>query len=97
MNLESNNVELNKMIAKFQEGGEIPPQEASMEGAPAQEAPAENPMDQIMQAAAQALQTQDCNLAMQILQAILQGGEQAPAEPQGEPVYKRGGKLVKRI
>ena len=45
MNLESNNVELNKMIAKFQEGGEIPPQEASMEGAPAQEAPAENPMD----------------------------------------------------
>jgi hypothetical protein len=45
MNLESNNVELNKMIAKFQEGGEIPQQEAPMGEAPAQEAPAENPMD----------------------------------------------------
>ena len=69
----------------------------------AQEAPAgaEDPMMQLIQAAAQALQGQDCNLAMQVCQAFLeivqqmQGG--APEEPQGEPVFRRGGTLVRRI
>ena len=57
---------------------------------------------QIAQMAAQALQTQDCQAAMQVCDAFMQivtqaqGG--APQEaPQGEPVYRRGGTLVKRI
>jgi len=46
----------------------------------------------------QALQTQDCNLAMQVCQAFLQlaggGQEAAPAAPEGQaPVYRKGGKL----
>ena len=50
---------------------------------------------------AQALQSQDCQMAMQVCQAFLelvqqmQGG--APAEPQGEPVFRKGGVLVGRI
>lgn len=88
-----------KEIEKFQEGGEMAP--------PAEEAPVEggtpeqggDPMQQLLQAAAQALQTQDCNLAMQVLQALLQavgggGEEQAPAAPEGQaPVYRKGGKF----
>ena len=46
----------------------------------------------------QALESQDCNLAMQVCQALMQmaggGGEPAPAAPEGqEPVYRMGGKL----
>jgi len=48
----------------------------------------------------QAVETQDCNLAIQVCQAILQmaggGGQEAPAAPEGqEPVYRKGGKLVR--
>jgi len=50
----------------------------------------------------QALQSQDCQAAMQVCQIFLQlieqaqgGGGAAPA-PQGEPVYRRGGILVRR-
>ena len=50
----------------------------------------------------QALETQDCNLAMQVLQAIMQmlgGGAPAPEQaPAGtEPVYRMGGKLARVI
>jgi hypothetical protein len=47
----------------------------------------------------QALESQDCNLAMQVCQAFLQlaggGGEPAPAAPEGQaPVYRMGGRLA---
>ena len=102
MNLKVKNFNVSDYLPKFQEGGQMPDQ-APVEQAPAAapaEAPAEggDPTQQIMEAAMQALQNQDCNLAMQVLQAIVQmlGGaaqEQAPAEP----VYRAGGKLIRRI
>lgn len=96
------------MKLKFlQEGGEMPA------GAGAQEQQAQNPMQQLVQMAAQAVQNNDGQLALQVCQNLVQaaqeaaqqqqapaeeGGvpaEQAPAE--GEPVFKMGGKLSRRI
>lgn len=93
-------------VQKFQEGGPVE-DPAMAGGAPAPEevpaeggAPAggEDPMQQLLMACEQVLQTQDCNLAMQVCQALMQmaggGGEPAPAAPEGaEPVYRRGGRL----
>lgn len=90
-----------------QEGGtpEEMPQEGVPEqgGAPEQGGPqgGGDPMEmlmQIAQIASQALQSKDCNAAMQACDGLMQfmemvqgGGQPAP---NGEPVYRRGGKLV---
>ena len=92
-----------KLGKKFQEGGAMPA------GAPAA-APqgGEAPMAMLMQGAQQAIQTQDCQIAMQVCQMLLElagGGapaeaapaEAAPAPAEGEPVYRRGGRLIRRI
>ena len=57
---------------------------------------------QLAQLFAQGLQNQDCNMLaqgaqmfLQLMQAQAQGG--AAPEPQGEPVYRKGGVLVRRI
>lgn len=99
-------------IKKFQDGGAVEDPNATPapeQGAPAEQAPApeqggaeQNPLMQIAQVAAQALQNQDCQAAMQVCQAFIQllqqsQGGGAPAPEQGEPVYRRGGKLVRRI
>ena len=78
-------------------------------GAPMQAAPApapeqggQDPIMMIAQAAMQALETQDCNIAMQVCEAflsLLQGAQGAPEEvgaPVEQPVFKKGGKLAKR-
>lgn len=90
---------------KFQEGGPMPEEAPVEEQAPAEGgAPAGgNPEDAIMQMAQlamQALQNQDCDAAMAVCQAFVemiqaqQGGGGAAPE---EPVYRAGGKLVRRI
>ena len=67
-----------------------------------------DPMAMLMQGAQQAVQAQDCQIAMQVCQMLLEmagGGapaeaapaEAAPAPAEGEPVYRRGGRLVRRI
>lgn len=95
MNINFNNPELSKLL-KFQEGGEMPAEPTT---AP-QETPeqAGDPMEQILQAAAQAVQTQDGNLALQVCQALVEamggGGQPAPTE---QPVYGKGGRLVRWI
>lgn len=86
-------------IKKFQEGGAMP--EEQME-APVEEAPAQqDPMMMLAEAAAQALQQQSCEIAFQVCQGFLsliqQAGGQMEAEPQGEPVFRKGGVLVRRI
>ena len=69
----------------------------------------QDPTAMLMQGAEQALQAQDCEIAMQVCQMLLElagGGaapaeaapaEAAPAPAEGEPVYRRGGRLVRRI
>lgn len=93
-----------KLGRKYQEGGAMPA------GAPAA-APqgGEDPMAMLMQGAEQAVQGQDCEIAMQVCQMLLElaGAQAAPAEAapaeaapapaEGEPVYRRGGRLVRRI
>lgn len=105
MELKIKNFNIDEFIPKFQEGGEMaPPADGGTEGAatPA-EAPAEggDPMQELLAACQQALESQDCNLAMQVCQALMQmaGGGGAPQEaPEGQaPVYRRGGRLVRWI
>lgn len=93
-----------KLGNKFQAGGPMPT------GAPAQ-APqgGEDPTAMLLQGAQQAVQGQDCEMAMQVCQMLIEalggGGspqeaapqEAAPAPAEGEPVYRRGGRLVRRI
>lgn len=98
MKINIKNKELNELL-KFQEGGEMPAPEA---GAPAPEEAGGNPEEQILQAAMQAVQTQDGQLALQVCQALLEmsgaGAPEAPAAPEGQaPVYKKGGKLSRWI
>lgn len=92
-----------KNVKKFQMGGAAPeaaPAEAPMEGAPEGGAPeGGDPMTQILQVAAQALQTQNCEAAMAVCQALIQiaqGGAQggAPAE---EPTFARNGAKLTRV
>lgn len=98
-------------VSKFQTGGTMPvgaPEEspamseqAAAEQPAPQEQPEQDPIMMLAQMAAQALQTQDCQMMAQVCQAFLeivqqmQGG--APEEPQAEPVFKKGGTLVRRI
>ena len=68
----------------------------------------QDPMVVLMQGAQQAVQAQDCSIAMQVCQMLIElaGGAVAPADAapvetaapvEGEPVYRRGGKLARRI
>ena len=90
-------------VQKLQEGGAVegaPVEDpnAAPEAAPAPQG-GEDPMQQLMMACQQALESQDCNLAMQVCQALIQmigGGAPAePAAPEGQqPVFRKGGKLA---
>ena len=92
-----------KLGRKFQEGGAMP-----AGAAPQGPQGGEDPMAMLMQGAQQAVEAQDCQIAMQVCQMLLElagGGapaeaapaEAAPAPAEGEPVYRRGGRLVRRI
>lgn len=98
-----------KIILKRQQGGTVDPNAAPVDettqGAEPMEqtAPAEqDPMMMLAQGAAQALQNNDCQTALQVCQALLEMMQQAqggtPEETQGEPVFaKHGAKIVRRI
>lgn len=92
-----------KNVMKFQEGGAMAPQTApeapAQGGAPAGGASPEEMLMQIAQTAMQALQNQDCEAAMAVCQAFVQmiQEQQGGAEAPEEPVYRAGGKLVRRI
>lgn len=76
-------------IGKFQEGGAAPAQQ--------------DPMAMLLQGAQQAVQSQDCQIAMQVCQMLLEaaGGGGTPQQgapaPEGEPVYGKGGRLLRHI
>lgn len=80
---------------------------APAEGAPmGPEGQGQDPLMQLADIFAQGLQSGDCNMLAQgaemfiqlISQAMGQGGPQGPVDqaPEGEPVFKKGGKLIKR-
>lgn len=86
-----------QFIKKFQEGGAAPEAAAPQQGG-------EDPTAMLMQGAKQAVQNQDCQIAIQVCQMVLEmlggapaGGPEAGGAPQSEPVYRRGGRLVRRI
>lgn len=84
-----------QFIKKFQEGGAAPaPGAAPQQGG-------EDPTAMLMQGAQQAVQNQDCQIAIQVCQMVLEmlggGGAEAGGAPPSEPVYRRGGRLVRRI
>lgn len=62
-----------------------------------------DPIMQLAQMAQQALQTGDGQMALAVCEGFLQlisqmaGEAGAAPAPQGEPVFKKGGKIVKRI
>lgn len=95
-----------KSVQKFQQGGPVTPEEQMpeegmpAEGAP-QAAPQDNPLIALAEAAMQGLQTQDCQIMAQVCQGLLeivqQMQEPAPQEPAGEPVFKKGGVLLRRV
>ena len=92
----------NRNARRYQAGG--PVEEAPMEGAPAEapegaaapEGGEQDPLMQILQVAAQAVQTQNCEAAMAVCQALLQiaQGGGAPAE---EPTFARRGTKLTRV
>ena len=100
-----------KQTKKFQQGGPVgtPAKGAeapvSQEEAPEEPAPEEggqeDPMMQLAQLFAQGLQNQDCQMLAQGAQMFLQLVEQSQGggaeEPQGEPVFRKGGRLAYRI
>ena len=95
-----------KFKNKFQEGGPMSADPAVQGGAPAEQGSGD-PMAQLIQGAQQAVESGDCNIAIQVCQMLLElagGGnapapaaEEAPAPAEGEPVYRAGGRLVRRI
>lgn len=97
MNIRIRNYQEPKFL---QEGGTIDDTAAPVEQAPVDQAPeGGDPTQQLLEGAAQALQNQDCQMAMAVCQMLVQmaqGGapQEAPAQ---EPVYKMGGKLAYRI
>lgn len=92
-------INIKNYVPKFQEGGAMPA-EAPVEEAP-MEAQGGDPVMELAQLAMQALQGQDCEAAMALAEGFMeliqqmQGG--AAAAPQGEPVYRAGGKLIGRM
>jgi hypothetical protein len=83
-----------KQIKKFQEGGALPAEAAP---APAAAPAQEDPIAMLAEMSMQALQTQDCQIAMQVCEGFvaliqqMQGG--APAQ---EPVFCKGGKMLRK-
>lgn len=99
-------MKIESKIKKFQQGGPMPQDPASQGGgAPAPEGGTpeqggQDPMAQILQVAAQAVQTQNCEAAMAVCQALMQiaqgGAAQEPA-PQEEPTFARNGAKLVRV
>lgn len=98
-------MKIQSKISRFQQGGAAPvPQDPAAGGAPAEGAPegvqAGNPMEQILQMAAQAVQTGNCEAALAVCQTLMsaaQGGMGPGEAPQEEPTFARNGSKLRRV
>lgn len=91
-----------KFTKKFQEGGPMPAQDPAAQGGG-------DPMAELVAGAQEAVQSGNCDVALQVCQMLLElaGGGGAPAGPapeeaapmpaEGEPVFRKGGSLVRKI
>ena len=93
----------NKKTQKFQTGGTVPQNEGTPEGGEGQASQGQtDPIAELVNMAQKALKSQDCQAAMAVCQGFMMlvsqssQGEQAPPPPTGEPVYKKGGVLLRR-
>lgn len=94
-----------RILGKFQEGGPMPADPAAQGGAPMEQGGGD-PMAELVQGATEAVESGNCDVALQVCQMLVElaggGGQPAPEEPapepaEGEPVYRAGGRLVRRI
>lgn len=89
-----------KIVNKFQQGGAMPVAAPAPEAAPA--GAQQDPMAQLIEMAIAALQNQDPNLAFQVCETLLMLVQQAQAPapvdaaPQGQPVFRKGGKMYRK-
>lgn len=100
-------MKIQSKVARFmQQGGAAPvPQDpaaggAPMEGGAPEGAQAGNPMEQILQVAAQAVQTGNCEAALAVCQTLMsavQGGMGPGEAPQEEPTFARNGSKLRRV
>lgn len=98
-------MKIQSKISRFQQGGAAPvPQDPAAGGTPAEGAPegaqAGNPMEQILQVAAQAVQTGNCEAALAVCQTLMsaaQGGMGPGEAPQEEPTFARNGSKLRRV
>lgn len=95
-------MKIQSKVARFmQQGGAAPvPQDPAAGGAPAEGAQAGNPMEQILQVAAQAVQTGNCEAALAVCQTLMsaaQGGMGPGEAPQEEPTFARNGSKLRRV
>lgn len=94
-------MKIQSKISRFQQGGAAPvPQDPAAGGAPAEGAQAGNPMEQILQVAAQAVQTGNCEAALAVCQTLMsaaQGGMGPGEAPQEEPTFARNGSKLRRV
>lgn len=99
-------MKIQSKVARFmQQGGAAPvPQDPAAGGAPTEGAPegaqAGNPMEQILQVAAQAVQTGNCEAALAVCQTLMsaaQGGMGPGEAPQEEPTFARNGSKLRRV
>lgn len=99
-----------KSIKFMQQGGPAPAPQDAPAAAPAEGAPVEggapegaqagNPIEQILQVAAQAVQTGNCEAALAVCQTLMsatQGGMGPGEAPQEEPTFARNGSKLRRV
>ncbi len=93
-------------VKKFQTGGPIGQnalmsEETVPTGEEQEVVEEQNPLITLAEGAMQALQSRDCQLALQVCQGLVEIARQAaapePEAPAGEPIFAKGGRLLRRI
>jgi hypothetical protein len=87
---------MNKYIKKFQEGGEMPAAPQAQNDAAAQQAGADQQMQQMQAMIGEILSSGNCDMALQFVQMIAEQMGMASAPQQPAPVFKKGGKMMKK-
>lgn len=96
-------IDFNMKLKKYQMGGNAPEAMPAEQGAPTQAAEGQvGAEEQLAQIAGQLLesllqQVGDPNAVMMILQTAMQMLQEAAGGQGGQPVFKKGGKLAKKV